>query len=94
MAGTPDLTGVIAPAPIAADDPHMRGIGMAAAVRLIGLDKKTLLTAIHDGKIPAWFPGGNPQVGFRVHPRDLEAWFFNDPSRAHTPGTGSPEGPR
>lgn len=58
------------------------------------LNKKTVLAAIHGGLLPAWFPGGNPQVGFRCHRRDVEAWFFADPERAHTPGVGTPEGPR
>jgi len=57
------------------------------------LDKKTILGAIHAGKLPAWFPGGNAQIGFRMHRRDAEAWFFSDPERAHTPGVGTPEGP-
>lgn len=91
---TPSLVGVVPPAPIAADDPHATGVSLTDAMKQTALDKKTLLTAIHNGKLPAWWPGLNAQVGFRIHPRDLEAWFFNDPSRAHTPGTGTPEGPR
>ena len=61
---------------------------------LTRLNKKTVLAAIHSGLLPAWFPGGNSQIGFRVHRRDAEAWFFADPERALTPGVGTPEGPR
>lgn len=91
---TPTLDGVVPPAPIPLDEARTVAVPIATAVAETGVDKKTLLGAIHAGKLPAWWPGGNPILGFHVHRRDLEAWFFNDPSRAHTPGTGSKEGPR
>ena len=68
-------------------------VSLGKLCEVTGLDKKTILVAIHAGKLPAWFPGGNPQIGFRMHRRDAEAWFFSDPSRAYTPGVGTPEGP-
>jgi excisionase family DNA binding protein len=52
------------------------------------LDKKTVLKAIHGKALPAWFPGGSAQLGFRMHKGDVEAWFFSDPGRAFTKGTG------
>lgn len=48
------------------------------------LNKKSVLQAIHKGDLPAWFAGGNPVLGFRMHKADVEAWFFNDPERART----------
>lgn len=69
-------------------------IGLSEVCSQTRMDKKTILAAIHAGKLPAFWPGGNHQVGFRMHRRDVEAWFFSDPERAHTPGVGTPEGPR
>lgn len=48
------------------------------------LDKKTVLKAIHSGTLPAFFPAGSQYLGFRLHRADVEAWYFNDPERAHT----------
>ncbi len=59
-------------------------ISVADLRRATGLDKATILKAIHAGALPAWYPGGNTMLGFRMHRADAEAWFFNDPSRAHT----------
>lgn len=88
----PSEADVTRPHPLAFDDlGDIVSLGeLCEATRL---NKKTVLIAIHEGKLPAWFPGGNAQIGFRIHRGDAEAWFFSDPSRAHTPGVGTPEGP-
>ena len=90
----PTMNGVAPPAPIALNDPDAKGITIATAIAQTGQDRHTILEAIHAGAIPAWAPGGDPaRGGFRMHRRDFEAWYFGDPKRAHTPGTGSPAGP-
>lgn len=94
MPGTPSILNVVPPATMTLDDLEHEALRVGEAARAVTLDKKTVLTAIHDGKLPAFWPGGNSMLGFRVHRKDLEAWYFNDPTLAHTPGTGSPEGPR
>lgn len=86
--------GPFPPAPISLNDPNRLGLKMADMVRATGMDKHTILDAIHRGDLPAWQPGGNAYNGWRVHRNDLTAWFFRDPSRAHTPGVGSPGGPQ
>lgn len=90
----PSMDGVVPPARIELGDPDAAGLSVADCVDATGADRRVIRDAIHDGKLPAWVPGMSFRLGFRVHRLDLEAWWFSDPTRAHTPGTGSPDGPR
>ena len=93
-AKAPTMHGVVPPAPIALNDPDAKGLTVSEAINLTALDRDTILSAIHRGELPAWALGGDPnRGGFRMHRLDFEAWMFGDTKRAHTPGTGSPEGP-
>jgi len=85
---TPSTQGVARPDQAISFDDLPAIVSLSDVCKATRIDKKTVLKAIHAGSLPAWFPGGNPQLGFRIHKGDVEAWYFSDPSRAFTKGTG------
>ena len=84
----PSNAGVIPPSTAMTFDDLPAIVSLSEVVKATRINKKTILRAIHGGKLPAWYPGDNPQLGFRMHKGDVEAWYFSDPTRAFTPGIG------